>query len=168
MERRLPKSLKGFAAYVDGYGFLGRLAGGALPKVKIKTEEHRDGGMDGATDLDFGLEKMEASLTFSEYDRNILKSVGRRDVPITLRGSAEDESGASEAIVASLRGLILEGDPGEWKAGEPKVEAKLNMTPDFYRLTIGDEEIYEIDVLGCVRRIGGVDQLAQRRANLGA
>lgn len=168
MERRLPKSLKGFTAYVDGYGFLGRLAGGALPKVKIKTDEHRDGGMDGATDLDFGLEKMEASLTFSEYDPNILKAVGRRDAPITLRGSAEDENGGGEAIVANLRGLVVEADPGEWKAGEPKVEAKLNMTPDFYRLTIGGEEIYEIDVLGCVRRIGGVDQLAQRRANLGA
>lgn len=167
MERRLPKSLKGFTAYVDGYGFLGRLAGGALPKVKIKTEEYRDGGMDGAADLDFGQEKMEAGLTFSEYDRGVLKAVGRRDVPITLRGSAEDESGVSEAIVANLRGLVIEADPGEWKAGEPKVEAKLNVTPDFYRLTIGGDEIYDIDVLGCVRRIGGVDQLARRRANLG-
>lgn len=167
MERRLPKSLKGFTVYVDGFGFLGRLAGGALPKIKIKTEEYKDGGMDGATDLDFGLEKMEATLTFAEYDRTIMKAVGRRDIPITLRGSAEDENENSEAIVANLRGLVVEGDPGEWKAGEPKVEAKLTMTPDFYRLTIAGDEIYNIDTLASVRRIGGVDQLAQRRANLG-
>lgn len=168
MERRLPKSLKGFTVFVDGYGTLGILAGGNLPKIKIKTEGHRDGGMDGEVDLDFGLDKMESGLSFSEYNRNLLKTVGRRDVPITLRGSAEGEDGTSEAVIGNLRGLIHEADPGEWKAGEPKIEAKLNLTPDYYRLTIGGEEIYEIDILGGVRRIGGVDQLAQRRANLGA
>lgn len=167
MERKLPKSLKGFTAYVDGVGMLGRVMEATLPPIKIKTEAYRDGGMDGEEDLDFGLEKMEASITFSELDRRILKSVGTRNLPITLRGSAEDEDGAKEAIVASFRGLVTEGDPGSWKAGEPKVEAKLNVTPSFYQLTIGGEEIYYIDVRASVRRIGGVDQLAQRRANLG-
>lgn len=168
MERKLPDSLKGFTAFVDGFGLLGRLAGGTVPKVKIKTESHRDGGMDGEVDLDFGMDKMEAGLSFSDYDPNLLKAVGRRDVPIVLRGSLEGVDGTSKAVVATMRGLIHEVDPGEWKAGEPKIEAKLNLTPDYYRLTIGGEEIYDIDILGGVRRIGGVDQLAQRRANLGA
>lgn len=167
MARQLPKSLKGFTAYVDGVGYLGRLAGGSLPKVTIKTEEHRDGGMDAPTDLDFGIEKMESSLTFSELDRNMLKMVGRRDVPIVLRGSQEGENGESEAVIGTMRGLITEADPGEWKAGEAKTEAKLAMTPDYYRLTIGGEEIYEIDTVAGVRRVGGIDQLADRRANLG-
>lgn len=167
MTRRLPKSLKGFAAYVDGYGFLGRLGGGKLPIVKIKTEAYRDGGMDSETDLDFGTEKLESSITFTEYDRAILAAVGKRNLAITLRGSLEDESGNDEAIVANLRGLVTEVDPGEWKMGEPKIEAKLNLTPDYYRLTIGGAEVYEIDVIGGVRRIDGVDQIAARRANLG-
>lgn len=167
MTRALPKSLKGFTVFVDGYGFLGRTVGGSLPKVKIKTEGYRDGGMDGETDLDFGQEKMEASMSFSEYDRGILAAAGKRNLPITLRGSLEDEGDASEAIVANLRGLVTEVDPGEWKAGEPKIELKLNMTPDYYRLTIGGAEIYDIDVIGGVRRIDGVDQIAGRRANLG-
>lgn len=167
MARQTPKSLKGFTAYVDGVGYLGRLSGGKLPVIKVKTEAHRDGGMDGEIDLDFGLEKMEASLTFKELDRNMLKMVGRRDVPIVLRGSSEDEGGTDESVIGTMRGLVTEADAGEWKEGEPKVEAKLNLTPDYYRLTIAGEEIYEIDVIGGVRRIGGVDQLAARRANLG-
>lgn len=57
-------------------------------------------------------------------------------------------------------------DPGEW--GDPKKgEVKLALTPNYYRLRIGGTEIYEIDLLNGIRRIGGVDQLAQRRANLG-
>lgn len=167
MARQLPKSLKGFTAYVDGVGYLGRLSGGKLPVIKIKTESYRDGGMDSEDDLDFGTEKMEAGLTFSELDRNMLTMVGRRDVPIVLRGSQEGEDGESEAIIGTMRGLVTEADPGEWKAGEPKTEAKLNMTPNYYRLMIGGDEVYEIDVQAGVRRVGGTDQLADRRANLG-
>lgn len=167
MERKLPKSLKGFTAYVDGFGFLGRLAGGTLPKVKIKTEDWRDGGMDGTSPIDAGQEKMEASLTFGEYHPAVLKAVGKRNVPIILRGSAEDEGGVVETIIATLRGLVIEADPGDWKLGEIKIEAKLNIEPDFYRLQIGAEEIYNIDTVACVRRIGGVDQLAARRVALG-
>lgn len=167
MARQLPKSLKGFTAYVDGVGYLGRLAGGKLPVVKIKTESYRDGGMDTEDDLDFGTEKLEWGLTFAELDANMLKMVGRRDVPIVLRGSQEGEAGESEAVIGTIRGLVSEADPGEWKAGEPKTEAKLNGTASYYRLMIGDEEVYEIDTLGGIRRIGGVDQLADRRANMG-
>ena len=167
MARQLPKSLKGFTVYADGVGYLGRVSGGKLPVVKIKTEGYRDGGMDGEDDLDFGQEKMEWGFTLSELDPHALKLVGRRDVPIVLRGSQEGENGESEAVIGTMRGLVSEADLGEWKAGEPKTEAKLNGTANYYRLTIGGDEIYDIDIVAGVRRIGGTDQLAGRRANLG-
>jgi hypothetical protein len=166
MTRQLPRSIKGYTSFIDGWGMAGVTTGGKLPVVKIKTEAYRDGGMDGEEDLDFGTEKLEAELTYSELSPTVLTAVGGHDKPITLRGSMEGETGQTLAVVAQMRGLVTEGDPGEW--GDPKKgEVKLKLTPHYYRLTIGGVEIYEIDVRAGVRRIGGVDQLAQRRANLG-
>ncbi len=42
----LPKILKNFNAFVDGRGYAGRIDEISLPKLSIKTEEHRAGGMD--------------------------------------------------------------------------------------------------------------------------
>lgn len=166
MNIRQPGTIKGFTAFIDGYGQAGVTTGGKLPVVKVKTEGHRDGGMDGEEDLDLGIEKLEWEITLSELSAIGLKLVGRTNAPITLRGSMEDEDGNKRPVVAQMRGLVIGADPGEW--GEvKKTEFKLSGTANYYRLTIGGEEIYEIDVRGLVRRIGGVDQLAQRRANLG-
>lgn len=167
MARQLPKSLKGFTVFVDGRGYAGRLNSGKLPPIKMKTEDFRDGGMDTEVALEVGMEKMEAELVFAELEPLLLGLVGTRDVPITLRGSQEDERGQTQAVIAELRGLVTESDNGEWKAGEGKTEAKLMVSPDYYRLRIGGVEVYEIDAVNAVRRIGGIDQLATRRQNLG-
>lgn len=42
----LQKILKNFNAFVDGRGYAGRIDEISLPKLSIKTEEHRAGGMD--------------------------------------------------------------------------------------------------------------------------
>lgn len=166
MTRQLPKSLKGFTAFVDGRGYAGRLASGKLPVVKLKTEAFRDGGMDAETDLEMGQEKMEYELVFAELDRATLGLVGSRNIPITLRGSLEDENGVKVPVIGEVRGLVTEADPNEWKAGE-KGEVKIAGTADFYRLRIGGQEVYNIDIINSVRAINGVDQLAKRRQNLG-
>lgn len=166
MNIQLPDSLKGWTAFVDGFGQAGVSAGGKLPVIKFKTDEHKDGGMDAPEDIALGLEKLEWELTLNKLSPIAMKMIGRPDVPITLRGSMEDEAGNKRPVVAQLRTPVHEVDNGEWGEAK-KVELKLKGTATYYRLTIGGDEIYEIDVRGLVRRIGGVDQLAQRRANLG-
>lgn len=166
MARQQPLSLKGFTAFVDGYGTAGVLESGKLPVVKIKTEGHRDGGMDGEVDIDVGLEKMTMELGFLEPSRLALSQVGKPDVPITLRGSIEDEAGTKIPVIAQARGLVTEADPGDWKSGEG-AKTKLVCTPHYYRLIMGGIEVYEIDIWNGVRVVDGVDQLAARRRNLG-
>ena len=162
----LPKTLKGFTAFVDGFGYLGRLNSGKLPKQTIKTDEHKDGGMDLPVELDMGMEKLEAELVFSEFSADVFATFGRTDVPITVRGSQESEDGLIEAIEAHFYGLAKEVDPGEWKAGD-KGECKLSLSPRYYRLTIGGRVVTEIDAENMIRVIDGVDQLAARRQALG-
>lgn len=166
MTRKLPDSIKGYTAFVDGFGKAGITTGGKLPTITMKTEGHRDGGMDGEVDLEFGIDKLAYELTFAELDRHVLGAVGSRNKPITLRGSMEREGGGVTPVVAQFRGLVTEVDPGEWGEAK-KSEVKLKGTPDYYRLQIGGTVIYEIDLINGVRIIDGVDQLAGRRAALG-
>lgn len=168
MARTLPRNIKGYTSFIDGWGMAGITTGGKLPVIKAKVEGYRDGGMDGEDELEFGIEKLESELTFSELNETVMLAVLGRDKPITLRGSMEGEGPNAVAIpvIAQMRGLVTSVDPGEW--GDPKKgEVKLALTPNYYRLRIGGREIYEIDLLNGVRRIGGVDQLAGRRAALG-
>jgi hypothetical protein len=37
----------------------------------------------------------------------------------------------------------------------------------YYKLTVGDEELVEIDAVNLVRKVGGVDQMAEIRAAIG-
>lgn len=166
--RALPRSIKGYTSFIDGFGMMGITTGGKLPPVKAKTEAYRDGGMDGEDELEFGIEKLEAELTFSELNERVLGAVLSRNTPITLRGSMEGEGGGlAVPVIAQFRGLVTSVDPGEW--GDPKKgEVKLALTPNYYRLRIGLAEIYEIDLLNGIRRIRGFDQLAARRIALGA
>lgn len=161
---QLPNVLKAFSLFVDGRGYAGKGDAAMLPKITIKTEEHRGGGMDGPVEYDMGMEKMEASATVAELEPNLLAAIGTTQ-SMTLRGSLEGPNGTIAAI-AVVRGLWKEADPGEWKPGE-KGALKVMCSPSYYKLTVGGRVVYDIDMAAGVRIIDGRDQLAARRAALG-
>ena len=85
----IPKILKNFNLFVDGRGYAGRVEELTLPKLSIKTEEIKNGGMDIPIEVDMGMEKLECEFTLSEYDEEIIKLFGLRvgvPNPLTLRG----------------------------------------------------------------------------------
>ena len=43
----------------------------------------------------------------------------------------------------------------------------LQVAAHYYKLTVGDEELVEIDAVNLVRKVGGVDQMAEIRAAIG-
>jgi len=164
----LPKKLKNFTAFVDGRGYMGRVTEVEPPKLALKMEEYRAGGMDTSVELDMGMEKLEASLTFGEYDEEIYKMFGLIDgnaVALTLRGTRQNDKGTDEIII-NLRGGYKELDGGSWKAGDDST-LKASVACRYYKLTIGGVELIEIDVENMVRKINGVDQLAEQRKALG-
>lgn len=164
----LPKRLKNFTAFVDGRGYAGRVDEVEPPKLAMKMEEYRAGGMDAPVDLDMGMEKMESGITFAEYDPELFKLFGLVDgnaVSITLRGSREDDN-ETEAIIITLRGSFKELDPGSWKAGD-KGTLKAAIACRYYKLTINGNELVEIDIENMIRKINGTDQLAAQREALG-
>ena len=164
----LPKKLKNFTAFVDGRGYAGRVSEIELPKLTLKTEEFRAGGMDAPVEIDMGMEKMEASITFAEYDKEIFNQFGLADgnsVGLTLRGALENDK-ETEQVIINLRGGYKELDSGTWKTGDDST-LKVSVACRYYKLSIDGKELIEIDVENMIRKINGADQLEEQRKALG-
>ncbi|WP_028318380.1 phage major tail tube protein [Desulfobulbus elongatus] len=161
--------LRNFSLFVDGRGYAGNVEELTPPKLTMKTEEMRAGGMDAPVEVELGMEKMECSFTLTRYDKELLKLFGLAPgstVPLTMRGSVESEDGTKLPVVINLRGKIKELEPGNWKPGD-KATLKITVALRAYKFTHGSEVVHDIDVLSMRRVIGGVDQLLQTRLNIG-
>ena len=164
----MPKILKNFNLFVDGRGYAGRAEEVSPPKLTLKTEEFRGGGMDAPAVIDLGMEKLEASFSLVEYDPEILKQFGLvsgNSVQITLRGALVDDS-TTTPMVIGLRGMFTELDMGKFKAGD-KATLQCSVACRYYSLEIDGQSIAEIDVDNMVRKIDGQDVLADIRSALG-
>lgn len=165
----IPQTLTNMNLFVDGVSYAGVVSELSLPKIKRKTEELRNGGMDAPIKIGTGMEMMEASFSVSGMTPEILKQFGLADDTAfngVFRGAYKDQKGDVVSVVATLRGLIEEIDFGSWKAGD-KAESKFTLAPSFYKLEVGGQTIYEIDPIGMVRIVNGTDELAAERAAIG-
>ena len=165
----IPNVLKNFNLFVDGRGYAGIVEELNLPKINLKLEEHRVGGMDSPIQLTQGIDKLESDFTLSEYDQLVIQEFGLADgaqVPLKFRGGLDNEDGAVTPVEVTLTGSWNDLDLGNWKAGE-KAPLKIMVAVRYYKLVIGGQDLIEIDVLNMVRSINGVDQLADMRAAIG-
>ena len=165
----IPQTLFNTNLFVDGVNFSGDVPSLTLPKVTVKTDEYRGGGMAGPIEMAQGLEKLEASFVTKGVRRESLKYFGLADgsaFNATFRGAFRGQKGAVTAVVATLRGLLKEVDLGDWKAGDP-AEIKHAIAPSYYKLEIDGRVMYEIDMVAGIQVVDGKDQLADIRAALG-
>ena len=165
----IPQSLSNLNLFVDGISFQGECTSLTLPKLTLKMEEHRAGGMDIPVEMDQGMEKQEAAFTTTGVRRESLKFFGLADGTAfngTFRGAFRGLKGAIKPVIVTMRGSLKEVDLGDWKSGD-KAEIKHALSLTYYKLEVDGRLIYEIDALGMKRVIDGVDQLAAQRQALG-
>ena len=165
----IPETLANLNLFVDGVSFQGDVPSLTLPKLTLKMEEHRPGGMDMPVEMDLGMEKQEAAFTTSGVRREALKFFGLADgsgFNGTFRGAFKGRKGKITPVAVTLRGTLKDIDMGDWKSGD-KAEIKHSVGLTYYKLEVDGRLVYEIDALGMKRVIDGVDQLAAQRAALG-
>ncbi|AIZ33773.1 phage major tail tube protein [Pseudomonas sp. K1(2024)] len=165
----IPETLANLNLFVDGVSFQGDVPSLTLPKLTLKMEEHRPGGMDMPVHMDQGMEKQEAAFTTTGVRRESLKFFGLADGTAfngTFRGAFKGLKGQINPVIVTLRGSLKEIDMGDWKSGD-KAEIKHSVALTYYKLEVDGRLVYEIDALGMKRVIDGVDQLAAQRAALG-
>ena len=160
--------LRDMNLFVDGAGYAGKVDELTPPKLTVKTEEVRTGGMDAPAELDMGLEKLECTVSTSGIDRGLLKLWGvapGKPVPLTFRGAVQSEDGAVKPVVIQVRGTVKEIDFGSWKPGEA-APMKATIACRYYRLEHDGETVHEVDVHNMIRIVNGADQVAALRAAL--
>jgi len=165
----IPQILKNFDLFVSYRGKAGVVDEVTLPKLTMKTDEHRAGGMDAPIELEMGMEKMESNFTLSQYDAQTLPLFGLSngaDIPLTFKGALLGNAGLIVPVQAKMRGLLKEVDFGTAKMGD-KTQIKFAMAVRYYQLIMDGVVIYEIDIENMVRIVNGVDQLLLERAAIG-
>ena len=161
--------VRNYTGFIDGIGKLGEIDSLDLPKLTLVTDELRGGGMDGAIEVDLGIEKMEAGFSMNSYDADVFKRFGLTpgvQVPFTFRAATIGEDGEKKAVIVNLRARIKEIETGEMKPGE-RTMVDVMLAVDYYRHRIGAEVVNDIDPIGGVRIVNGVDQTSDIRRMLG-
>lgn len=163
------KVLRNFNLFVDGQGYAGKAEEINPPKLTLKTEELRAGGMDAPLELDQGMEKLESDFTLAGYEKDIIAMFGLapgNDKQITARGALQDDGGTIEPCVINMTGKVKSVERGAWKSGE-RSTLKVSLALSYYKETLGGSVVTEIDVPNMKRIVNGTDQLAAMRSAIG-
>lgn len=165
----IPEVLTNTNMFIDGVSFSGDVPSLTLPKVTLKMDGYRGGGMAGEIEIPTGVEKLESSFVTNGVRRESLKWFGLSDrtaCNAVFRGSFKGLKGKVTPVIVTMRGGLKEVDMGDWKPGD-KAEIKHAMALTYYKLEIDGRLMYEIDMVNMVLVIDGVDQLAAERSALG-
>ncbi len=104
--------LKNMSLFVDGRGYAGNVEEIQLPKLTLKTEEFRNGGIDAPIEVDMGMEKLECEFTLTKFDKEVLRFFGLapgNSKLLTMRGSVVSDSGEETPVVVNLQGDATRG-----------------------------------------------------------
>lgn len=166
----LPRKLKDFNLFGDGNDWRGQIAEVTLPKLSRKFEDYAPNGSDGIAEIDLGQEKIELQWTAAGLIDEVFDGYGASSIDANLlrfTGSYErDDTGDVDAVEIVVRGRHKEIDMGTAKKGDSN-DIKISTSCSYYKLTVNGKNKMEIDVIGNVFVVNGVDRIAKRRAALG-
>ncbi|MDE8034636.1 phage major tail tube protein [Actinobacillus equuli subsp. haemolyticus] len=165
----LPRKLKYFNWSVDNTSYYGEATEVTQPKLAMKLEEFRGGGMIAPVDINMGLEKLEIEFKIGGHETELIKKFGGTISGTTFRFNGayqRDDTDEVDAVELVCRGRVTEIDEGTGKSGDDTEHAyKGSLT--YYKKTVNGEDIVEIDTLGMIFKIGGVDRLEEIRRAIG-
>lgn len=165
----LPAKLKNFNFSVDGTSYLGETTEVTQPKLAMKLEGYRAGGMMAEVDVNMGLEKLELGFKIGGHEEDLIKLFGG---PISgnvfrFNGAYQhDDDDSVDAVELVCRGRIVELDEGNAKSGDD-TEHSYESSLTYYKKTVNGVDIVEIDTLNQIYIVDGKDRLAEIRKAMG-
>jgi len=160
---------KNLNLFVDGRGYAGEIKEFNAPKLTLKTEDFRAGGMNAPKVLNMGMEKLDTDFSLTAYDADVIALFGVQagaSVAFVAREVLESFDGTVTPVSHFMQGTITEFDPGTSAAGE-MAPIKIAMNLNYYKLQHGDRILHEIDIENMVQVVDGIDQMALQRGALG-
>ena len=166
----LPRTLKNFLLFNDGNSYLGQVEEITLPTLTRKTEEYRAGGMMGSIKLDMGQEAIECEWKCAGIMPGVLAqyaSSSASGAQLRFAGAYQrDDTGEVDGVEVILRGRHTEIGFGSAKVGE-KTEFSIKTAASYYKLSINNSPVIEIDLVNMVENINGKDVLTDIRKAIG-
>ncbi len=159
--------------YMDGNNLLGRAEEIQLPQIKHKMSEHKALGMIGSAEFFSGIDKLECKIKWNSLYPDVLRQAANpfKTFQLQARASLETYNSmgklAEVPAVAYISGTFKDFPLGNIKAGDNS-EYETNMAVNYAKLIVAGEEIFEIDILENIYKVGGVDILQDYRNNIGA
>lgn len=159
--------------YVDGdVDMLGKFAEVKVPDLTATVNEHRGGGMFAPVELVSGLEKLVLSVKWNTYFPEAVKFGANpfKARRLQIRGNHEthnaDGLAAQVPVVITVQGSWKKAGGFTFKPGEHG-DTDDEVACTYLRVEVDGVELYEIDVLNNIYKVGGDDLLATMRQNLG-
>lgn len=166
----LPSVLKNFNLFNEGASYMGVAEEVKLPKLKRKMEDFRGGGMNGPVKVDLGQEGLEMEFTAGGIMAQVLQQYGAtKAAGIGLRFAGayqRDDTAVVQAVEVVVRGRHEELDMGDAKGGD-KGKTVIKSTLSYYKLSIDNKAVIEIDLLNMIEVVNDVDMLAEQRKAIG-
>lgn len=163
---RLPAMLKDLNVFAANQSFAGQVATYTRPKLALKTETWAGGGMLGEVKLSFGLEELEAESKFGGDQPALNREFGTPRIDGSLLRyvgayQAEDD-GAVTRVEITERGRYVEIDRGDDEKAS-KTESTYKHALVYYKEVVNGRTMFEIDMLGGVFIVDGVDRWKEIR-----
>lgn len=163
----LPRQLKDMNVFVNGTSCIGECTTFTRPKLTEKLEGYRAGGMMGEVQLQMGLEALEVTHKYGGDMPNLNRDFGAAEIDASqLRfagGYQNDVTGGLDDVQIIVHGRHVEIDAGDDEVGS-KSGTTYKTACVYYKQTRNGVVEFEIDMLGGVFIVYGVDRNAELRA----
>ena len=159
--------------YMNGNNLLGRAEEVDLPQIKHKMAEHKALGMVGSAEFFAGIDKLECKIKWNALYPNVLKECASpfNSVMIQVRASLETYNGTGRISEVPATAFII-GTFKEFPLGNIKpqenAEYETTMSVTYAKLIVDKVEVFEIDVLQNIYKVGMIDVLSKYKKNIGA
>lgn len=168
----MPRKLKNMNMFNDANSYQGVAKTVTLPDLARKMEGFRGAGMNGPAKADMGMsdDGIQFEWTLGGLDLIAIRQYGitKADgVGLRWAGAYQrDDTGEVTAVEVVVRGRHESIGFGDAEPGED-TEHTITTTCTYYKLIVDGNVEVEIDILGFVENVGGVDRLAEQRAAIG-
>lgn len=159
--------------YMNGNNLLGRAEEVTLPQIKHKMAEHKALGLVGSPEFFSGIDKMETKIKWNALYPDVLRTCADPFTPVLLqiRANLETYTGMGKIsevpATAFVMGTFKEFPLGTIKPNE-NAEYETVMSVNYAKLVVDKEEIFEIDILENIYKVGSLDILQKFKKNIGA
>lgn len=159
----LPNMIKNGTIVFDGVPMGADIENITLPKLTMKTDDYRGGGMLGPVKIDLGMEGLQLEFECaSSFRKDLYRAFGGRDASgigarVVHALQSDDGRTLTDGAEWSVRGRLTELDPGSWKPGD-RAKTKVVMPLTYVCLRINNLVLREIDLItGLNKGPDGID-----------